>query len=218
MKHRGIIWDLDGTLLDTLDDLMDATNHSLTVFGCPTRSKEEIRRFVGNGAELLIRRALPGKPNDPDPMQVLACFREYYDAHCRVKTAPYPGIMELLRGLKEQGYAMAVVSNKPDSAVKILCDDHFPGLFCAVTGEVDGCPRKPAPDLVFRAVRALGLECGDCVYVGDSEVDVHTARNAAMDCISVLWGFRDRDFLREQGAEHLCQSPADFPGLLKEME
>lgn len=218
MKHRGIIWDLDGTLLDTLEDLMDATNHALIVFGCPTRSKEEIRRFVGNGAELLICRALPGKPNDPDPMQVLACFREYYDAHCRGKTAPYPGIMELLRGLKEQGYAMAVVSNKPDSAVKILCDDHFPGLFCAVTGEVDGCPRKPAPDLVFRAVRALGLECGDCVYVGDSEVDVHTARNAAMDCISVVWGFRDRDFLREQGAEHLCQSPADFPGLLKEME
>lgn len=218
MKQTGLIWDLDGTLLDTLEDLMDAANYALSAFGCPTRSKEEIRRFVGNGAGMLIRRALPGKPNDPDPMQVLASFREYYDAHCRVKTAPYPGIMDLLGALKEQGYPMAVVSNKPDSAVEILCREHFPGVFSAVTGEVAGLPRKPAPDLVFRAAAALGLEPASCVYIGDSEVDVQTARNAGMRCVSVLWGFRDRAYLESEGAVCFCRTPAELPQLLTELE
>ncbi len=221
MKQTGIIWDLDGTLLDTLQDLMDATNYALRTFGCPERNLDEIRSFVGNGAGLLIQRALPGTAQDPDWEEVLDCFRAYYDDHCRVKSAPYPGIMDLLRQLKAEGYPMAVVSNKPDSAVKILCKDYFGDagkLFTAVTGEVSGCPRKPAPDLVYRAVDALGLKPQQCIYVGDSEVDVQTAANANMRCISVLWGFRDEDFLKENGATHLCSKPGDFAGVLKEME
>lgn len=218
MKQTGIIWDLDGTLLDTLQDLMDATNYALRTFGCSERSLDEIRRFVGNGAGLLIQRALPGTEQDPDWEAVLACFREYYDGHCRVKTAPYPGIMDVLRQLKAEGYPMAVVSNKPNSAVKILCKDYFGDIFSEATGEVDGCPRKPAPDLVFRAVDALGLAPQQCIYVGDSEVDVQTARNANMRCINVLWGFRDEEFLRKNGATHFCKKPSEFVRVLKEME
>ncbi len=218
MKQTGIIWDLDGTLLDTLQDLMDATNYALRSFGCPERDLEEIRRFVGNGAGLLIQRALPGTDHDPDWKAVFDCFHEYYDKHCRIKTVPYEGIMELLAQLKNQGYPMAVVSNKPDSAVKILSADYFGDLFTVTTGEVSGCPRKPAPDLVFRAADALGLTPKQCIYVGDSEVDVQTAKNADMRCISVLWGFRDEQFLKENGASCFCRKPEDFMGVLKEME
>ncbi len=218
MKQTGIIWDLDGTLLDTLQDLMDATNYALRTFGCAERNLEEIRSFVGNGAGLLIQRALAGTEHESDWKDVFACFREYYDGHCRVKTAPYEGIMDVLTQLKEEGYPMAVVSNKPDSAVRILCADHFGDLFTEVTGEVDGCPRKPAPDLVFRAVDALGLVPQQCIYVGDSEVDIQTAENAHMRCISVLWGFRDQAFLKENGATCFCRKPSDFVRILKEME
>ncbi len=218
MGSVGIIWDLDGTLLDTLQDLMDAVNYALRAFGCPQRSLEEIRRFVGNGAGLLIQRALPGGADDPAWEDVLACFRQYYDAHCRDKTAPYEGILPLLSDLRRDGYPMAVVSNKPDSAVKILCRDHFGDIFSTVTGEVEGCPRKPAPDLVFRAADSLGLLPEQCIYVGDSEVDVQTARNANMRCISVLWGFRDEEFLRASGAECVCRTPDEFTTVLKEME
>lgn len=205
----GILFDLDGTLLNTLEDLRDATNYALSRFSLPPRSLEEVRAFVGNGAAQLIARAAEGYP---EPERVLAVFRSYYDAHCRGKTAPYPGIPEALETLGRQ-YPIAIVSNKPDSAVKSLCADYFPGVFAL--GEQAECPRKPAPDMVYRAMAALGVE--SCVYVGDSEVDVLTARRAGVPCLSVLWGFRDEDRIREAGGTAFCRDPRQLPELLAAM-
>ena len=205
----GILWDLDGTLLDTLEDLADAVNFALQQFGYPERSIEEIRCFVGNGARRLIERSVPA---GGDADAVFDTFRAYYDTHCRIKTRPYDGIMEALQKLGEK-YPMAVVSNKPDSAVKPLCAEYFPGLYAR--GESTDCPRKPAPDMVFKAMEAIGVE--SCIYVGDSEVDVLTAKNAGVPCLSVLWGFRDKEPLLEAGADHFCENPADLLRKLKEM-
>ena len=205
----GVIFDLDGTLLDTLDDLADAVNVTLNRFGYPPRSREEVRQFVGNGAKMLMERAVPPGV-DPEP--ALAAFREYYDANCRHKTGPYPGVLAALEQIKEV-FPVAIVSNKPDSAVKALCADYFPG--CYAMGEHSGCPRKPSPDMVLEAMAAIGVET--CVYVGDSEVDVQTAQNAGVPCLSVLWGFRDKETLVEAGADHFCDTPADLLKILKEM-
>ena len=201
----GILFDLDGTLLDTLEDLRDATNYALGVHGYPIRSLEEVRRFVGNGAENLIRRAVPSGAAEAEIQKVLATFRLYYNAHCRVKTKPYDGIPEALRVLAAE-HPIAIVSNKPDSAVKPLCADFFPGIFAL--GETADCPRKPAPDMVFKAMRAIGVE--RCIYVGDSEVDVLTAKNAGVPCVSVLWGFRHRADMEEVGGAHFCEKPEDL--------
>lgn len=205
----GILWDLDGTLLDTLEDLADSVNHALEQFGYPRRSLEEIRRFVGNGARRLIALAVP-EGEDPEP--VFEAFHTYYDAHCRIKTRPYDGILEALDILGRK-YPMAVVSNKPDSAVKTLCADYFPGLYAR--GERPDCPRKPAPDMVKQTMDALGIDT--CVYVGDSEVDVQTARNAGVPCLSVLWGFRDREEIEAVGGNRFCTDPAELPEMLEEM-
>lgn len=205
----GILWDLDGTLLDTLEDLADAVNHALSRFGYPRRTIEEVRRFVGNGAARLLALAVP-EGADPEP--VLACFREYYDVHCRVKTKPYDGIPEALAHLGTK-YPMAIVSNKPDPAVKTLCADYFPGIYAL--GECPGCPRKPAPDMVRRAMAEIGVE--RCVYVGDSEVDVLTAQNAGVPCLSVLWGFRDRADIAPLGTGGFCENTADLAGKIEEM-
>jgi len=208
----GILFDLDGTLLDTLEDLKDATNATLRHFGCPERTLEEIRSFVGNGARNQIRMSLPGRADDPDLDEVLAWYQEYYPRHCRIKTAPYPGILEALKELGEK-YLLAIVSNKPDSAVKILCAEYFPGVYAQ--GVTEDCPRKPAPDMVLRAMEAIGVE--SCIYVGDSEVDVRTARNANVPCLSVLWGFRDRATLEGEGADRFCADPAALPAALEEL-
>ena len=205
----GILWDLDGTLLDTLEDLADAVNFALCEFGYPTRSVEEVRCFVGNGARRLIERAVP---ENGDVSAVFDTFRTYYNAHCQIKTKPYDGIMEALRKLGEK-YPMAVVSNKPDSAVKPLCAVYFPGLYAR--GESTDCPRKPAPDMVFKAMEAIGVE--RCVYVGDSEVDVLTARNAGVPCLSVLWGFRDRGEIEEAGGCHFCEHTEELVEKLEEL-
>lgn len=209
----GLIFDLDGTLLNTLEDLTDATNHALRCFGCPPRSLEEIRRVVGNGARNQILKSLPGKPDDPDPEQVLQVYQAYYTAHCQIKTAPYPGIQDALEVLR-QTYPVAIVSNKPDAAVKSLCAIHFPGI--PAFGERDGCPRKPAPDLVWEAMRMLSVDQG--IYIGDSEVDIATAANAGVPCLSVLWGFRDRDMLLASGAQLLCDTPQSMIHMLSQME
>lgn len=209
----GILFDLDGTLLDTLEDLWNAVNYALEQFGCPARTLEEVRAFVGNGAGLLIQRALPGGKNDPDWQAVLTVFRAYYDAHCRERTRPYPGILEMLAVLRAQ-YPLAVVSNKPDSAVKQLCRVYFGDIFAR--GEDGDCPRKPAPDMLYQAMEALGAE--RCIYVGDSEVDVETARNAGMPCLSVLWGFRDVRCLEQAGAKHFCRLPKELPAAIAKME
>jgi phosphoglycolate phosphatase len=195
-----VIFDLDGTLLDTLDDLKDATNAALDAFGYPKRSLEEVRQFVGNGAARLLAQAVP---EGADSAPVLSWFKKYYDTHCRIKTAPYPGILEVLKQIDGK-YPMAIVSNKPDTAVKALCADYFPGIFAI--GEHPGCPRKPAADMVMQAMDAIGAT--SCIYVGDSEVDVETAKNAGVPCLSVLWGFRDRALLEQAGATHFCTQPA----------
>ena len=192
----GILWDLDGTLLNTLEDLMDGVNYALAQFGLPPRTLEEIRQFVGNGAANLIIRAVDGRA---ETQAVLETFRTYYNAHCQIKTGPYPGILEALACLKEK-YPMAIVSNKPDSAVKPLCQQYFPGMYAL--GERSDCPRKPAPDMVYKAMADIGVET--CIYVGDSEVDVETAKNAGVKCLSVLWGFRDKDVIEQAGGKYFC--------------
>jgi phosphoglycolate phosphatase len=204
-----IIFDLDGTLLDTLGDLHSATNHVLEQFGYPNRTIEEVCRFVGNGAERLIRLAVP---EGVDPMPVLAAFQTYYAAHCDILTKPYAGIPEVLRVLGEK-YPLAVVSNKPDRAVKELAKIYFPTLFAR--GESTDCPRKPAPDMVHKAMTAIGVE--RCVYVGDSDVDIVTAKNAGVPCVSVTWGFRGEAELREAGARYFCHSPEDLPAVIEEI-
>lgn len=204
----GILFDLDGTLLNTLDDLMDAVNHTMEVFDYPRHSREEVRRFVGNGAGRLLQLSVPQGRDWQEP---LAAFQSYYREHCQIKTAPYPGIMEALYALKK--YPMAIVSNKPDAAVKKLCAQYFPGIYAQ--GEQPGCPRKPSPDMVRIAMEHIGVD--RCIYVGDSEVDVLTAHNAAVPCLSVLWGFRDRAEIQAAGESRFCETPAQMPAMLEEM-
>ena len=205
----GILWDLDGTLLDTLEDLMDGVNYALNVFGLPPRTYEEIRQFVGNGAANLISRAVEGRA---DEKAVLDTFRTYYNAHCQVKTKPYEGVLEALAQLGEK-YPLAIVSNKPDSAVKPLCQQYFSGLYAL--GERADCPRKPAADMVFAAMKDIGVET--CVYVGDSEVDIATAKNAGVKCLSVLWGFRDEDALIDAGGQYFCEDTAQLVEIIEEL-
>ena len=216
MKDTAILFDLDGTLLDTLEDLCDATNHIMAEFGFPRRSLEEVRRFVGNGAKRLIVQAIPEDAPAEQAEAAFQAFQVYYRSHCQIKTRPYDGILQLLEALKREGYPMAIVSNKPDAAVKPLRDRYFSGLYAQ--GEQPGCPRKPAPDMVFRAAEALGVHPSCCIYVGDSEVDVLTARNAGMACIGVLWGFRDEDVIRAAGGVHFCAEPSEILEKVRELE
>ena len=205
----GILWDLDGTLLDTLEDLADGVNYALAQFGYPLRTLEEVRRFVGNGAKRLIDQAVP---EDADPQPVFEVFRTYYSANCQIKTKPYEGIPEALAELGKK-YPMAVVSNKPDMAVKPLCAQYFPGIFAR--GESEDCPRKPAPDMVYKAMAEIGVD--SCVYVGDSEVDVLTAKNAGVPCLSVLWGFRDREEIEAAGGVYFCETREELVRKLEEI-
>ncbi len=198
----GILFDLDGTLLNTLDDLADAVNATLKHYGCPERTTEEVRQFIGNGARRLIRLALPGKENDPPVAEVLAYYQHYYATHCQIKTRPYDGILDALKQAAER-YPIAIVSNKPDIAVKPLCKDYFGDIYAR--GESDDCPRKPAPDMVKKAMAEIGVDA--CVYVGDSDVDVLTAKNAGVPCLSVLWGFRDRACMEAVGGKYFCDTP-----------
>ncbi len=209
-RYSTVIFDLDGTLLDTLQDLADSTNYALALHHMPTRSLEEIRRFVGNGVGLLLHRAVPeGTPADLEA-QCLADFRAHYVVNMENKTAPYQGILPLLDGLNQEGIKLAVVSNKFDGAVKGLCSTYFGPRIPVAIGESQGVARKPAPDTVFRALDELGADAAGAVYVGDSEVDLQTARNAGLPCISVSWGFRDRDFLSSQGAQTIVSTPAEL--------
>lgn len=212
MKYNTIIWDMDGTLLDTLRDLSDAVNHTLCVYGLPLRDKEEVRRLLGNGVRNLMRGAVPGGEKNPRFDDILADFKAYYVNHCRDHTGPYEGICEALRQLKEMGVKMAVVSNKLQAGVDELWEAHFRDTIDVAIGERSGVARKPAPDMVQLALRDLGTEGDDvrAVYIGDSEVDIATARNSALDCISVTWGFRDKDWLEEQGATVMADKPADI--------
>lgn len=202
MNYKAAIFDLDGTLLNTLDDLWDAVNHTMDTYGFPRRTRDEVRAFVGNGVERLIELSLgiPDALNHPKFAEITASYRAHYAANSEHKTAPYPGVTDLIRRLLDDGIAVSVVSNKPHGATVTLCAKYFPEV-TVVCGEreAEGIRRKPWPDTVFKAVDDLGLTPADCVYIGDSEVDILTAKNAGMDCISVLWGFRDEDELREAG-------------------
>jgi len=208
----GILFDLDGTLLDTLEDLADATNYALRQFGYPTRTLAEVRRAIGNGAANQIRKSLPEGTPEETVQQVLDVYKPYYTNHCQIKTKPYEGILKALSRLKEK-YPVAIVSNKPDSAVKALCADYFPGIYAL--GECPDCPRKPAADMVFKGMRAIGVE--RCIYVGDSEVDVLTAENAGMPCLCVLWGFRDRVDMETVGGVHFCETTDQFVEKIEEL-
>ena len=208
----GILFDLDGTLLDTLDDLLDATNYALAHHGYPPRTRPELRRFVGNGAMNQIRLSLPEGCSPEEVQTVLDTYKPYYTAHCQNKTAPYPGIPEALAELKKK-HPIAIVSNKPDAAVKALCADFFPGIYSL--GETPDCPRKPAPDMVYKAMAVIGAD--RCIYVGDSEVDVITAGNAGVPCLSVLWGFRDKEDMEAEGAEHFCDDTSVLAEKIEEL-
>lgn len=209
-KKKAVIFDLDGTLLDTLEDLMDAVNVALASENYPPCTLEQIRQYVGNGVKNLMIRAVPKGEENPGFERILAVFKNHYKEHCLDKTKPYKDVLFLLKELKEQGVPMAIVSNKPDSEVKTLNKRFFGDYVQVALGETEGLERKPAKDLVVKAQKELGMDFEDAIYVGDSEVDLQTARNAGLSCISVTWGFRDKPFLEERGADRFINNPAEL--------
>ncbi len=209
-----VIFDLDGTLLDTLEDLTDAVNYALGAYHMPLRTIEEIRCFVGNGVRNLMLQAVPEGDKNPKFEEVFSLFKEYYGEHCNDKTGPYSGVMDLMAKLQEKGYVMGIVSNKIDSAVKELNSMYFADYIQVAIGECEGVQRKPAPDTVLAALQELGKKKETAIYIGDSEVDLATARNVGIPCISVLWGFRDKEFLEERGADTFAIEPSDVLRIL----
>lgn len=212
-----IVFDLDGTLLNTLEDLADSTNYALRQYGFAERTLEEIRAFVGNGVRKLIERALPEGAENPLFNSVFSCFKSYYVDHCMEKTGLYAGIPEMLHELKSAGYHMAIVSNKLQSGVDELYEHYFSDTVEVAVGERPELNRKPAPDMVLLALEKLGVSTDEAVYVGDSDVDVATARNSGLPCISVLWGFRDKEFLVQHGAHCFAQTPEEICRIIKSM-
>ena len=215
MKYNVFIFDLDGTLLNTLQDLADSVNYVLRQHGMPTHSIDDIRRFVGNGVRLLMERAVPDGAANPQFEATFATFRQYYMQHSLDTTCPYDGVTEVIHQLKQRGCRLAVVSNKMMAATQELIRHFFPEIEVAIgEHEAAGIRKKPAPDTVFEALRQLGLvvggETADTVYVGDSDVDIATARNSGLPCISVLWGFRDQDFLLQHGATTFVSHPQEL--------
>lgn len=210
MKYKLVIFDMDGTILDTLSDLADSMNYALRCFGLAERTVDEVRSFVGNGIRRLVERAVPANTSPAIIDQVHENFTAYYKDHCADKTKPYDGICELLSELKRRNVLLAVVSNKADYAVQILCEQYFNDIFDASAGERAGVRKKPEPDSVNAVLEVLGIDRRDAVYIGDSDVDIQTARNAGMDCISVSWGFRDTEFLKEKGAQIIVKTPQEI--------
>ena len=210
-KYKTYIFDLDGTLLSTLADLAASTNYALRTHHMPERSLDEVRRFVGNGVKKLMERAIPDGLNNPLFEETFATFRQHYMQHNLDTTQPYPGIMQLLEQLKGEGKNIAVVSNKFYAATRELCRHFFGDLVPVAIGEREDIRKKPAPDTVIEALRELGVDKEGAVYIGDSDVDIMTAKNSGMPCVSVLWGFRDREFLLEHGATTLISNPEEMP-------
>lgn len=219
MRYDAVLFDMDGTVLDTLEDMRDSVNASLRHFSLPELTLEQVRTYVGNGARRLIEQAVPEGSGSALTERVLAYYKPYYDAHCRIKTKAYEGILPLMTELREHGLRLGIISNKPDTAVRELAEDFFPGLLEIAVGENEsaGVRRKPWPDSVNTAVRLLGLSKSRCVYVGDSEVDIATAKNAGLDCISVCWGFRSREELKRACASVIVGNTEELKAeLLKE--
>ena len=208
--YKLAVFDMDGTILDTLEDLKDSVNYALAKCGYPQRTYDEVRRFVGNGIRKLIERAVPEGVSVSDIDRVHEVFTGHYKVHCADKTKAYDGIKPLLEELRSKGIKTAVVSNKADYGVQELCREYFDGLFDYAVGEREGIRRKPAPDSVNEALRVLGIPKSEAVYIGDSDADYETAVNAGLPCISVLWGFRDEEFLRSKGASLFVHEPSEI--------
>ena len=211
-QYDTYIFDLDGTLLDTLDDLAAAVNYALRTYGMPEHSRDDVRRFVGNGVRMLMIRAIPNGEQNPRFEEAFSTFRQYYLEHSLDRTRPYDGVPEMLKALKQRGCRLAVVSNKFYAATQELCRHFFADTIEVAVGEheAEGIRKKPAPDTVNEALSQLGADRHNAVYVGDSDVDLQTARNAGLPCISVLWGFRDKDFLLANGATTLITTPQEL--------
>lgn len=216
MRYKLAVFDMDGTILNTLEDLADSTNYALKANGFPERTIDEVRRFVGNGIRLLIERAVPTDTDKELTDKVFDTFKEYYKTHCAVKTRPYDGIKDVLSELRKAGCLTAVVSNKADFAVQDLCKDYFDNLFDFAIGEREGIKKKPAPDSVFEVLSKLNVEKDNAVYIGDSDVDFATSVNAGMDVIMVGWGFRDAEFLREKGVKRIIKQPSEILDIILE--
>ena len=222
MKYKAAVFDMDGTILDTVTDLKLSLEYAFTKAGYPELSHitgEDTKSFFGSGARVAIQRAFSSKSitaSETDISVVEAIYRPYYDMHCAENTCPYPGILSLIEKLKAGGVRCAVVSNKPDNAVKILSEKYFPSLFNAAIGENEalGVRRKPAPDTTLLAADALNADISGTVYIGDSEVDIETARNAGCDCICVTWGFRNKEYLENCGARHFASSADELFDLI----
>lgn len=210
MRYSLAVFDMDGTILNTLEDMTDSVNYTLRTFQMPERSLDEVRRFVGNGIPKLIGRAVPEGTDPIVTAKVLAFYMDWYVSHCEIKTRPYDGIPALLKKLREAGVRTAVVSNKADTAVAKLAALYFPDLFDYTVGAREGIANKPAPDSVLEVLRGLNCEKKNAVYIGDSDVDVATAKNSGLDCLAVSWGFRDVSFLKEHGASVIVHDPADL--------
>ena len=208
MTKRYAIFDLDGTLLDTLDDLTDSMNYMLGKHNFPLRTRDEVRNFVGNGVRKLVERAVPNDYKEDDEFidKFYNDFSLYYNSHSDIKTSPYPGTLDMLDKLLENGFDIAIVSNKIDSAVKSLSAKFFGERIKSATGEKPSIRHKPEPDMVIMAMEEMGADKENSIYIGDSEVDIQTAKNAGIPCISVLWGFKDRKFLEDSGATVIVES------------
>lgn len=214
MKIDAVIFDLDGTILYTLEDLKNSVNYALSKNNLPLRTLSEVRSFVGNGIRLLIERSVPSGTDEATIDKCFADFKAHYKDNSANNTKPYNGIVELLTQLKKRGYKLAVVSNKADFAVQTLIADYFDGLFDYAVGERDGIRRKPYPDAVISALDFLGVDKSKSVYVGDSEVDVETARNSELTCIAVTWGFRDKGVLESLNPEYIIDKPSQLTDIL----
>ena len=216
MKNT-VIFDLDGTLLDTLTDLAASVNYALDTMGYPLRTKSEICSFVGNGVRLLVSRAVPENTSREDADKTFGIFSEYYAKHMNDTTRPYAGLCEVLAELKKRGYKTAVVSNKYDVAVKHLCKDFFGANVDIAVGESEKIKRKPAPDGVYAVLKELNSQKEQAVYVGDADTDFNTAKNAEVDFVGVSWGFRPRDLLISLGAKKVADTPRELLEILTEM-
>lgn len=215
-KYDTVIFDLDGTLLNTLEDLTDSVNAALARYGFPARKAAEVRQFAGNGVARLIALSIPDGTDNPRFQECLADFRSLYAKNMQNKTKPYPGIPTLLRQLSDRHYKLAIVSNKFDQAVKGLNRTYFDAYIKIAIGESEHIAKKPAPDAVYKALEELGSTPDRAVYVGDSEVDVQTAKNAGMVCVGVTWGFRDRAVLEREGADHRIDRPEELLDLVSD--
>ena len=214
MKYKAVIFDMDGTILNTLEDLKNATNYSLRQFGMPERSLEEVRMFVGNGIRKLVERAVPAGTSEEKIAQVLDVFLEYYEIHSADNTSPYPGILELVEKLKKSGIKTAVSTNKADVPAQELGREYFNGIFDLIVGQQDGLKVKPAPDSVNKILSILDIQKKDAIYIGDSDVDVQTAKNSGLDFIGVSWGFRGREFLEKNGAKNIVDNANEILDLV----